>query len=78
MDFPEEAVPLVHPARAGPAPFLLSLAFDFAKNTVLVAEPEKVFGGEEIHDLSIFKPAHPKKQGSRKAIQLQILRKKTN
>jgi hypothetical protein len=63
MDFPEEAIPLIRPAGAGLAPFLLSLAFDLAKDAVLVAEAEEVIGGEEIHDLPIFKPANRIKQG---------------
>jgi hypothetical protein len=63
MDFPEEAVPLVHPAGTGLATFLLSLALDLAKNAVFVAEAEEVFGGEKTHNLSIFKPAYPILQG---------------
>ena len=40
---PDQAVSLVDPPGAIPASFLFSLAIDFAKYAVLVAETEEIF-----------------------------------
>ena len=66
VDLPEEAIALVHPADAANAPLLLPLAFDLAKEAILVPELEKVFRPEKVHKPAILLYPPGKKQAKEK------------